>query len=128
MDDIYFVDFQKDLATVIASLDIVILPSLFQDPSPLVCLESMAISKLVVASEVGGIPELLQNGRGGVLFEPGNVEALSSAVVEILDNPNKKDRIQREARRIIDESFGMSSYCNNMENLYLRILKPGVSS
>jgi len=83
---IRFLGYIKNIYAYLKLADFLVLPSL-QEGMPVVILEAFALGKAVVASRVGGIPELVQNGVSGILVEPGNAEGLGSAIESLLGNP-----------------------------------------
>ena len=82
-DCVLFTGFQSDVPSATAALDIAVLPSLFEGMGRAV-LEAMAAGKPVIASNVGGIPELVHHRENGLLVQPGNCESLKEALVELL--------------------------------------------
>src|SRR5258708_1347730 len=81
---------------IYASIDVLILAS-FDESFGRVILEGFAYSKPVVASAVGGIPEIIRNGENGLLFESGNPEDLAAALQRVFQDPDYAERIARNA-------------------------------
>ena len=77
--------FQKNIPEVIAALDIVAVPSMAEAQSRIIP-EAFAMRRAVVGSRVGGIPELLEDGKTGLLVPPGNAEALAGAIVRLIED------------------------------------------
>ncbi|MHB8734304.1 MAG: glycosyltransferase [Terriglobales bacterium] len=73
------------VATVLAEADVCVVPSLWLETGPLVVLESFAAGTPVLGSRLGGIAELVQDGRNGLLFEPGNVKELAKLIEHAAD-------------------------------------------
>lgn len=84
--------------------DVFCCPSVWNDPQPLSILEAMASGLPVVASRVGGIPEMLRHG-GGILVEPNNSAALSQAVLNLIDNPGLLSQLASEARVVFEQNY-----------------------
>ena len=99
-----FLGARSDISDVIAALDVFVLPSL-SEGLPMAVLEAMAAGKPVVASRVGGLPEVIQHGVSGMLIPPGGAEALAAACVELAGDRERAGRIGAEARRIVTEEF-----------------------
>ena len=89
---VLFTGFQSDVPAVTAAVDVSVLPSLFEGMGRVV-LEAMAAGKPVVASKTGGIPDLVRHGENGLLVQPGNVESLEAALVEILSKADLRARL-----------------------------------
>lgn len=70
--------------------------------TPLKPLEAMAQSRLVIASDVGGHRELIEDGRTGYLFAPDDAEALAGAVQRVLTDRRRWDDVKANARRLVD--------------------------
>ncbi|HEY2934930.1 MAG TPA: glycosyltransferase family 4 protein [Acidobacteriota bacterium] len=94
---VIFTGFQEDVPSATAALDVSVLPSLFEGMGRVV-LEAFAAGKPMVASKVGGIPDLLKHGENGFLVEPGNRASLVTALREILANSAVRERLASGAR------------------------------
>ena len=77
----------KDIAQVLSKIDVLVIPSIWYENSPLVIQEAFLAKIPVIASNIGGIPELVRDGENGLLFEPANSKDLYEKVKLILDNP-----------------------------------------
>jgi len=80
-------------------------PSIWYENAPLSVLEPMASGVPVVASAIGGVPELIEDGVSGLLVTPGNVDALASALMRVRDEEGLSQRLGAEARRRVAERF-----------------------
>lgn len=84
--------------------DVFMLPSRW-DNAPYACLEAMAAGLPVVASAIGGLPELIDHGRSGFLTPPGDAGALGAALVRLVDDPDARERFGAAARRAVETNF-----------------------
>jgi glycosyltransferase involved in cell wall biosynthesis len=84
--------------------DIVVVPSLYEN-CPSVVLEAMSSGKIVIASNVGGIPEIIQHEKNGLLFEKGNAVDLENKIIAILERTYDVDKIRNNARETIINHF-----------------------
>jgi glycogen(starch) synthase len=84
--------------------DFLIVPSLFEN-FPYVCLEAMACSKPVVASRVGGIPEIVEDGKSGLTFNPTSISDFENCVARLLQDEDERLAMGRNARRILESKF-----------------------
>lgn len=95
-----FIPHEK-LRYIYSAVDIVVLPSVWQDPCPLVVLEAMASGTCLISSAVGGVPEIVKNGTNGLLVNAGDSEQLAKLAVEILSNSLSKTQMEHAARQQI---------------------------
>jgi glycosyltransferase involved in cell wall biosynthesis len=95
--------------------DIVWVPSLY-DNYPIVCLEAMACGKAVVVAASGGLPEMVKDGVTGLVFEPGNAEALAERTLALFDSPELTARLGVQAREsAVAECSPEAIYGHTME-------------
>jgi glycosyltransferase involved in cell wall biosynthesis len=94
---IRFVGFRDDVRPAVVDFDMLVLPA-WQDPFPRAVIEALALGVPVVASRVGGIPEIVEHDRHGLLVPPGDVDALASAIAALADDPGRRRAIGRAAR------------------------------
>lgn len=97
-DRVRFVGHVDDPIPWLDALDVVVLPT-YMEGLPLVLMEAMALGKPVVASAVGGVPELVEDGRSGLLVPPGDPDALATAIRQVIDDPALARRLGDEGRR-----------------------------
>ncbi|MBN1770173.1 MAG: glycosyltransferase [Deltaproteobacteria bacterium] len=103
-DRVVFTGFVDDMHAALAELDVVVVPSR-RECAPLVIFESMALGKPVVASDVHGIPELVDRGRTGLLVPVDDDAAVAAAVLELLADPARRRRMGEAARERVRERF-----------------------
>jgi glycosyltransferase involved in cell wall biosynthesis len=101
--DVHFLGYREDVAAVMAAADVVLLPS-WTEGLPRSLMEAMALGKPVVATPVGGIPELVRQGIDGLLVSPGDVNGLVSALRE-LRGPETRVRMGRAGQERVRERF-----------------------
>lgn len=94
----------EQMPSYFAASDIVVLPSLMEATS-IAGLEAMASGIPLVATHVGGIPEIVQDGKTGVLVEPASAAALADAVLRLLENDSLRREMGQTARRTIESDF-----------------------
>jgi GT2 family glycosyltransferase/glycosyltransferase involved in cell wall biosynthesis len=85
----------RQIPKVLGSLDVLVVPSIWPENSPLVIQEAFAAGVPVIASRIGGIPELVEHGRNGLLFEPGNLGDLRQAIGRVADDPQLLEGLRR---------------------------------
>ena len=112
-----FIPHEK-LKYLYSGVNIVVLPSVWQDPCPLVVLEAMASGTCLISTAVGGVPEILIDGVNGLLVKPGNAVEIAQAVSEILKNPIKKAEIEHMARKQITKDYAWNRLVNDLETIF----------
>jgi glycosyltransferase involved in cell wall biosynthesis len=115
--NVRFLGYRHDVSAVLAALDIFVLPSL-SEGLPLSLLEAMAASIPIVASNVGGIPEVVGDGQSGLLAEPGDPAGLAEKILMLLDNQALGKTIAQNARTIVLARFGVDAMVDAYERVY----------
>ena len=88
----------EEALKLMTSADIFVLPSVY-DQLPIVILEAMALGKPVVATNVCGIPEVVEDARTGLLVKPSDVDSLAEAILKLIESPELRERLSQEASR-----------------------------
>jgi len=94
-----------------------------RDGIPNVCVESMAMGVPVVATRVSAIPELIENGKTGLLVEPGNPEALAEAMIKALTDVDLRQKIVAAARDRVNRDFNNRNLIGDLAGLYVKALQ-----
>jgi spore coat protein SA len=108
----------EKLKYLYAAADIVILPSVWQDPCPLVVLEAMSSGACLVSSAVGGIPEILENEKNGLLVDAGDVNMLAQTVYATLTKPKIITTLGNAARQKILSGYTWEHLVNKLQILF----------
>jgi glycosyltransferase involved in cell wall biosynthesis len=111
---------RRTLLEFLALADVVVLPSLWDEPFPYACLEAMAMSKPVVASNVGGFPEIITEGKNGFLVEPADDQAIAERLAYLLDNDGIRERVGLRARETVLRNFPIEMMVNRYSDLLQR--------
>ena len=124
LDNVHFNQFvNRDILRMeIYDADILVVPSYF-DNSPNIIYEAMAMGKVVIASNVGGIPELIENGRTGFLFEKGNPEDLKKVITRLVHNSNLLNNIANNAKKSIYQRSSLQKNARQRIYLFNSLLK-----
>jgi len=120
-ENLHFIGGRKDAAEFIALFDVAVLASLSEGFSNVI-LEYMASSKPVVATRVGGNPEIVVHGETGLLVPPADGDALATAILSILEDKEVASRFGRAGRKRIEENFSLSVMIRNYENLFEQVI------
>jgi len=98
----------EELPEIMKGISVLVIPSSYKENFPLVMQTSLAYKKPVIASQVGGMPEVIRDGKNGLLFEPENVEQLARIIHSISENPEKIQKLKdgiRPPPRIEEEAL-----------------------
>jgi glycosyltransferase involved in cell wall biosynthesis len=102
-------------------LDVVVCPS-HEEAFPISILEAMALEMPIVATNVNGIPEAIEDGVSGLLVNPHNPIGLADAVIRIMRSPQLGQTLGRAARDRVKECFSQHSYGKKVRDLYDQLL------
>lgn len=102
---------------------LVIVPSLFPDNFPTVCIEAMAAGRPVIASKVGGIPELIIDGETGILFDSGKSKELAKKIIEVLNDRKNIQRMSHSGPLEAKQEFDAEDYTDKTENKYFDLIE-----
>ena len=100
------------------------IPSYYEG-MPMAVLEAMAHKLAIVTTNAGGIPKLIRDGVNGRLCEPGNVEELSDALAELLNDDEERKRLGEAAYREAEEKYSMASHLERLRAIYRQVLAAG---
>jgi glycosyltransferase involved in cell wall biosynthesis len=114
---VVFTGRRDDVPAVTAALDVAVLPS-HREAQGLSILEAMALSRPVVASDVGGIPEMIEDGVTGLLVPHDQPEALAAAIVRLLTDHSLADTIARAAHDLVHDRFCVQLMVRSVEEIY----------
>ena len=118
-----FPGFVEDVPALLQALDIVVMPSL-NEGAPLALLEYMAAKKPIVATNVGGIKEVIENNISGLLVPSKEKESLAEAIVLLLKNESKAMLLAENAFKT-SEKYSIENNVKSLENLYIDLVLNG---
>jgi len=107
------------VADIFKDLDVLVVPSIWQENHPLIIREAFLLKKPVIASRIGGITEIVENGINGLLFESGNAEELREKIEYIISNPKVLD----DFRENNGEVKGIDDNAKEVEEIYCKLSK-----
>ncbi len=114
---VVFTGRRDDIPAVTAAFDVAVLPS-YREAQGLTILEAMALSRPVVASKVGGIPEMITDGVTGLLVPPHDPPALAAAIVRLLRDHQLADTLGRAGHDLVHDRFCVQLMVKAVEDLY----------
>lgn len=116
-DRVRFLGFRDDVQRLLCAMDLFVLPSL-SEGHPLSLLEAMACRRPVVASSVGGIPEVIAQGRNGLLFESGNPTDLVTSIASLLEDSKLRRRVSAAGYEHVLKHYSLSSMVEGYLELF----------
>ena len=119
-DNVIFTGFRTDIPNLLSIMDIFVLPSV-KEGLPMVLLEAMAAKKAVVATRVGAIPKVVDNGNG-ILVEPGDAAGLQKAIVSLLTNEEKRRKYASAGYETVRMQFSSERMSSEYFDLYSELL------
>jgi len=120
-DRVHFLGKQGSVSEILPLADLLLMPSELESFG-LAALEAMACRVPSIATSVGGVPELIEDGVSGRLFPAGDVEGMAAAAVELLRDPDRHEAMAEAARRTAQTRFCASKILPLYERFYERIL------
>jgi len=117
---VHFTGWREDIPDILALASLFVLPSL-EEPFGRVLIEAMAMGKAVVATDAGGVPEIVQHGKTGLLVPPAQPKALAEAVLGLLEDPARAARLGAAGRRRAEGSFSLTRHVAAVEALYAEL-------
>jgi glycosyltransferase involved in cell wall biosynthesis len=114
---------QTDPRPWLPTFDVFVLPSRLE-ALPLAIIEAMLASRPVVASRVGGVPEVVLDERTGLLVRPADPDSLAGALRRLLESPDRREHMGRAGRRLARQEFSAGRMVRSFESLYEELVGP----
>ena len=114
--------FREDVARVLKTLDVFVFPSL-EEALGTAVLEAMAMERPVVATRVGGIPEVVQEGKTGYLVEPANPGAIAEKVILLLQDKDLRQKMGIQGRKFVEAYYDNRLMVKRIEQLYQKLME-----
>ena len=120
-ESIHFTGTRDDIPQLLQACDLFVLPTLI-DALPTVLIEAMAASKAIVASNVGGVPEIVRNGRNGLLVPPAQPDDLATACLQLLQDPDGILQMGKVGRDLAETQFDIHKQVRALSDVYQELL------
>lgn len=124
-EHVIFTGFAEDIPEIYSFSDVAVLSSL-SEGLPQSILQSMAAGIPVVATKVGGVPEVVIHEKTGLLVESGDHDGLSKSIIRILQNPDEAEKMRRNAGELILKEHTIDKMIDKLEGLYKKLLSKKV--
>jgi len=119
--DVLFLSHDSHIFNLINASDCIILPSIKNEDFPNIILESMSLGKTIIASNFSGIPEQIEHMKSGFLIEPGNIQSLTNAIKVVIEDPELRTLLGKNAKIRFEELFtnkrAVNQYCKMYQEL-----------
>ena len=119
---VHFLGPRDDVPDLLSALDIFVLPSHSEGVS-LALLEAMAASLPVIATRVGGLPEVVTDGENGLLIPPQDPEALATALERLLADPDLAQKLGGNARKQVEANFSLERLGREINEIYGELIE-----
>ena len=119
--DTLFLGYQEDVAPFYAAFDALVLPS-SNEGTPVSAIEALAAGRPVVATRVGGVPDVVQEGEDGFLVEPGATDELADRLAQLARDPALRERMGRAGRERVLPRYAVARLVDDVDRLYRSLL------
>ena len=120
---IHFTGERPDARSLLPAIDVLVVPSIEREGFGLAALEGMDAGLPVVASRLGGLPEVVEDGRTGLLVAAGDVRATALAIARLLASPEERRAMGTEGRKRVESRFRAASMARRVESVYEEVLR-----
>ena len=115
------IDDERERVDIVRASHVALLPS-YGEALPIAVIEASACARPVVATDVGGAREIVGDGTSGILIPPGEIAAISNALIELLEDPNLGAEMGQAGRSLVRERFDMYGWARRLGDIYLEAL------
>lgn len=120
--NVEFSGFRHDVETILSQAKVLVAPSLIDEAFGRVVVEAAACGVPVVAAEVGGFQEIIDNGRDGLLIPPADSDSLAEAILKLINDPLLAEKISLRAREKVERLYTMEKALSGLEKVYQKAL------
>ncbi len=114
-----FHGYREDVPECIQAMEAVVVPSTCEEAFPYAVLEAMSVGRPVLASRVGGLPEIVEEGRTGLLFDKGDSAGLALLAIKVAGNPDLRGDMGLRAKHKHRDSYTVAQMAERIEAVYL---------
>ena len=122
MPQVRWMGFDPSIEQAYATADVIVMPSSWDEPFGRIAIEAGAAAKPIVCTQVGGIPEIVHDGKTGLLVRRNDGAQLASALLHLLKNPELRIRLGKAARREVERRFAAPVVSRRLEELIVPLL------
>jgi len=118
---VIFAGVRKDMERMYAAMDIFILPSTCREAFGMVLIEAMAMCKPVIATTMGGIPEILDDEGNGILVPPHDPDAIAQAISRYIEDAEFSRKVALEGRKMVEQKFSDKAMGDSFEHVLMNL-------
>lgn len=122
-NDVIFTGYQEETLSLIKSLDIFVHSAIYPDPLPRAILEAAACGRPIIATRVGGVPEIIDHNQSGLMVESGDVNGLAQSCLFLLRDRKVAEKLGQRAKQKITEKFTLERHCRQIERIYFELIE-----
>lgn len=116
-DRVFFLGFRDNVEELLSCIDVFVLPSLTEG-TPMALLEAMAHGVPVIATNVGGVPDVIRSEYNGLLVEPKSSLAIARSINKLINNIDLRKQLSNNGMKTIEDKYGVDSWCYQIEDMY----------
>jgi glycosyltransferase involved in cell wall biosynthesis len=124
MRETLFLGYQEDVAPYYAAFDAFVLPS-GNEGTPVTTIEALAAGRPVVATRVGGVPDVVRDGEDGFLVDPGDIEELADRLATLAGDAELRERMGASGREHVLPRYAVDRLVDDVDRLYRSLLEAG---
>ena len=113
---------RQQMPKLLSRFDVLVFPSIWEEPFARMVLEGMAAGLVVVGTPTGGTKEILMEGQNGLIFAPEDADGLAAQIERLLVNPGLRRRLAENGRKIVVRQFTLDRMVNEIETFLFRVL------
>jgi glycosyltransferase involved in cell wall biosynthesis len=117
-NNVFIIPFQNNIDKIWQAIDVAVVPSTEPEPFGMVAIEAMLAHKPIVASNHGGLTEIIENNTTGFLIEPNNINELSEALSKLIENAELRKKMGEKGYAKVFEEFSVEKYVSSFENVF----------
>lgn len=121
-DQVRFFGYRNDILSLMAGLDIVVIPS-DKEPFGRTAIEAMTLGIPVIGAASGGLPEIIIHGHNGLLYPTGNTDQLARQLAQLINHPEYRRALGKNAREDVNKRFTIDQYVNNMTEAFRKVMR-----
>ena len=117
LNNVFLIGAMSDAWKYLKAFDIFVLPSV-KEGFPWTIIEAMAAGVPVIATNVGAVPEIIENNESGILIEPRDPKIIADSIEKLINNKDLIEKFAQNGRKVVEDKFSLEQMVNSFENLF----------